>query len=76
VRGTHYVSLFNITISLQGTEATSDGGAFAETNVILTRLIAPGPGNDLVSRIIFHFTINATGETVGLHLDRIEEECV
>jgi hypothetical protein len=74
--GTRYVSTFAITISLQGTEAMSDGGAFAETNAIVSRLIAPGPENDLVFRIIFHFTINANGEVVGLHLTRTEETCV
>jgi hypothetical protein len=75
-KGTRFVETFSITISLQGTETTSDGGAFAETNAIFFRLIAPGPGNDLVSRIIFHFTINATGETVGVHLDQTFKECV
>jgi hypothetical protein len=75
-KGTRFVETFSITISLQGTETTSDGGAFAETNAIVSRVIAPGPGNDLVFRIIFHFTINATGETVGLHVDRIEGECI
>jgi hypothetical protein len=64
---TRYVDVFAITISLQGTETTSDGGAFAETNAIHERLVAPGPGNDLVFSIVFHFTINADGEVVAWH---------
>jgi hypothetical protein len=65
--GAEYIGVSTSTTSVQGTEATSDGGAFAETAAVHSRLIAPGPGNDLVFSIVFHFTINATGDVVGLH---------
>ena len=74
--GLRYVETFAIAISLQGTEGTSDSGAFAETNAIHTRLIAPGPRNDLVFAIVFHFTINANGEVVGWHNRVTAEACV
>jgi len=41
-----------------------------------TRLIAPGPRNDLVFAIVFHFTINANGEVVGWHNRVTAEACV
>lgn len=74
--GTRYIETFSVTISVQGTEATSDNGAFAETNVVHSRVIAPGPANDLVFAIVFHFTINATGELVVFHNRVTAEACV
>jgi hypothetical protein len=74
--GTRYVELFARTTSIQGTETTADDGAFAETNAVHSRLIAPGPANDLVFAIVFHFTINANGEVVGWHNRVTFEACV
>jgi hypothetical protein len=65
--GSRYVEHFAVTISLQGTEGEGDNGAFAETNAVHSRLVTPGPANDLAFAIVFHVTINANGETVGFH---------
>jgi hypothetical protein len=73
---TRYLETFTVTISIQGTEDTSDNGSFAETNVVHSRVIAPGPGNDLVFGIVFHFTINANGEVVGWHNFLTLGDCV
>jgi hypothetical protein len=50
--------------------------AFAETNVTHSRLITPGPGNDFVFAIVFHFTINANGEIVGWQNHVTFDACV
>jgi hypothetical protein len=74
--GTRFVELFASTTSRQGTEGTPGDGAFAETNAVHSRLIAPRPANDLVFAIVFHFTINANGEVVGWHNRVTFEVCV
>jgi hypothetical protein len=75
--GTRYIETFAVTDSDQGTEEDPAGnGVFAETNSVHSRLIAPGPDNDLVFAIVFHFTINATGEIVGWHNRVTIEACV
>ncbi len=71
--GLRYVWHFGITVSIQGTEGDA---AFAETTVVRSRLIAPGPGNDLVFAIVFHMTINAKGELAVLHNRVTDEACV
>lgn len=68
--GLRYVWHFGITVSIQGGE-----GAFAETAVVRSRLIAPGPDNDLVGSIVFHMTINAKGELVVIFNRRDPEAC-
>jgi hypothetical protein len=74
--GAQYVETFINTVSVQGTEGTSDNGAYAETTATHSRLIAPGPANDLVFSIVSHFTINANGEVVGFHNRVTFEDCV
>ena len=74
--GALYVSLFTVVVSLQGTELTPDDGAFAETNVVHSRLVTAGPANDLVFAIVFHFTIDASGEVVAWHNRLTAETCV
>jgi hypothetical protein len=74
--GMRYIETFSVTISVQGTEDTADEGALAETNVIHSRVIAPGPVNDLVFAIVFHFTISGNGELVGFHNRVTAEACV
>jgi hypothetical protein len=49
---------------------------FAETNVTHSRLITPGPDNDFVFAIVFHFTINANGEIVGWQNHVTFDACV
>jgi hypothetical protein len=63
--GTRYVALF-----------AADNGAYVETNPVHSRLIAPGPANDLVFAIVFHIAINANGEVVGWHNRVTFEACV
>ncbi|HEU6445997.1 MAG TPA: hypothetical protein VFL61_13155, partial [Gaiellaceae bacterium] len=46
------------------TENASDNGATAETVVTYSRLVTPGPGNDLLFAILFHETFDANGELV------------
>jgi hypothetical protein len=58
--GTQYVSVFTNTI----TENTSDNGASTETTTTYDRLVAPGPGNDLLFAIVFHETFDANGDLV------------
>jgi hypothetical protein len=74
--GRRYVSLFTITVSLQGIEGTSNNAAFAETVAVHSRLITPGPGNDLVFSIVFHQTINPNGDLVVFFNRLVAEECV
>jgi hypothetical protein len=74
--GAQYVETFTNTVSVQGTEGTSDNGAFAETTATHSRVIAPGPANDLVFNIVFHFTINAQGEVVVFHNTITNMVCV
>src|SRR5215216_7507723 len=50
----HSLTFHSIDMALKGVGQT-----------IHTRLIAPGPRNDLVFAIVFHFTINANREVVG-----------
>jgi hypothetical protein len=71
--GAGYVETFAITIALQGDDAS---GPFAETNAVHSRLIAPGPRNDLTFSIVFHFTLNAAGEIVVFHNTVTNELCV
>jgi hypothetical protein len=51
--GTRYVELFASTTSIQGTETTTDNGAYVETNPVHSRLIAPGPANGSHNRVTF-----------------------
>jgi hypothetical protein len=44
------------------TDIESDNGALVETTTTQSRLVAPGPGNDLLFAIVFHETINANGD--------------
>jgi hypothetical protein len=67
--GMRYIETFTNTVSIQGTEATSDNGSFVETTVTHSRDVAPGSGNDLIFAIVSHITINAVGEVVGFHND-------
>jgi hypothetical protein len=64
--GMHYVSVSTNTI----TENTSDNGARVETGTTHSRLVAPGPGDDLLFAIVFHETTNANGELVAF-VDRL-----
>ena len=74
--GARYIETFINTISAQGTEDTSDDGGYAETTTTHSRLIAPGPANDLVFSVVTHFTINANGEVVGFLVRVTIEDCV
>jgi hypothetical protein len=58
--GAQYVSVGTNTI----TESTSDNGARVETVTAQSRLVTPGPRNDLLFAIVFHETINANGDLV------------
>jgi hypothetical protein len=71
--GTRYREVFSITDVRQGDD---EGGPFAETLSIHSRLITAGGGNDLDFDIVFHQTITATGE-VAVSFNRItNESCV
>jgi hypothetical protein len=56
--GAQYVSVGTNTV----TDIESDNGALVETTTTQSRLVAPGPGNDLLFAIVFHETINANGD--------------
>jgi hypothetical protein len=70
--GTQYVWVFTNTV----TDTTSDTGAAAETTTTYERIVAPGPGNDLLFTIVFHETINANGDVVAFFNRLIIEPCV
>jgi hypothetical protein len=70
--GTQYVSVGTNTI----TENTSDDGARVETGTTQLRLVAPGPGNDLLFSIVFHETTNANGDLVIIFNRLIPGVCV
>lgn len=71
--GTLYVETFAIAVAQQGNEAI---GPFAETNAVHSRLIAPGPQNDLTFSIVFHFTVSPAGEIVVFRNTVTNEVCV
>jgi hypothetical protein len=56
--GAQYVSVGTNTV----TDIESDNGALVETTTTQSRLVAPGPGNDLLFAIVFHETVNANGD--------------
>jgi hypothetical protein len=58
--GAQYISVSTNTI----TENASDNGASGETVVTYSRLVTPGPGNDLLFAILFHETFAANGDLV------------
>jgi hypothetical protein len=65
--GKQYVWVFSNTV----TDTTSGTGAAAETTTTYERIVAPGPGNDLLFRIVFHETISANGDIVAF-LNRVD----
>jgi hypothetical protein len=67
--GTRYREIFTFTEVHQGSD---ESGPFAETSSFHWRIVTPGPGNDFVSTIVFHMTINANGEVV-VQLNRLNE---
>ena len=71
--GTEYVETFAIAVAQQGIEAT---GPYAETNAVKSRLIAPGPRNDLTFSIVFHFTVDPAGQIVAFHNTVTNQVCV
>jgi hypothetical protein len=56
--GAQYVSVGTNTV----TDIESDNGALVETTTTQSRLVASGPGNDLLFAIVFHETVNANGD--------------
>jgi hypothetical protein len=70
--GAQYVSVGTNTI----TENTSDNGARVETTTTRSRLVTPGPGNDILFAIVFHETTNANGDLVVLFNRLILGDCV
>ena len=58
--GAQYISVGTNTV----TDIESDNGALVETTTTRSRLVAAGPGNDLLFAIVFHETINANGDLV------------
>lgn len=64
--GAQYVSVGTNTV----TDIESDNGALVETTTTQSRLVTPGPGNDLLFAIVFHETINANGD-VAVEFNRL-----
>jgi hypothetical protein len=74
--GIRYVDTVAFHISEEGTPETLGDRALAYTAVFRSRIVAPGPGNDLVIAGISHLTINANNELAVTFERPTESICV